>query len=72
MRPIDVPFDHVRNQIIDILAESWDQGGEIRAKATAFSFMKGIIEDGRPMSHQIRDLEELVLIFRKLVDRFEV
>jgi len=56
--------DHMREQVTNILKESMDQGGDIGARATAFSLMKGIIEDGRSMSHQMRDLEDIVYIWK--------
>ena len=57
--------NHMQVEITKILKEAREQG-DIKCRATAFSLMKGVLENGQRMSYQIRDLEDIVATFRNL------
>ncbi len=54
---------HMVEQITNILKESSVQG-DMKSRATAFSCMKGILENGQPALSQIRDLDEILDIWK--------
>jgi len=57
--------DHMRDQVTKIIKEARDRG-DMDSRATAFSLMKGILENSQPALSQIKDLDEILYIWNEL------
>lgn len=72
---IDFMKKHVRDTLKKEMTEDYmysSSGDPIqRSRSTAFGYMVAILENGQAMSQQIRDVEDVVCIWKSLNEELE-